>query len=85
VTTTAVVLTSLLAYRLLQDHLLAAQVVWQLGFAAAVTLALYFFRRPEIAYFYTLLPLLAAVILGWPASLLSEGLVTLLASSACST
>jgi len=74
--TPAVILTYVLSLRLLQKHLLAALVVWQIGLAAAITLAIYVFQQPVIAFFYTLLPLMAVVTVGWPAGLLTEALVT---------
>jgi signal transduction histidine kinase/CheY-like chemotaxis protein len=77
--TPLVALTCFLALRLLPRHYLAAQVVWQIGIAAAITLALYLFQRPEIAFLYALLPLMAVVTVGWPASLLAEAAVLLLA------
>ncbi len=77
--TPVVALTCALAYWLLSKQPLAAQAVWQIGLAAAITLAIYLFRRPEIAFFYTLLPLIAVVTVGWPAGLAAEGLLILLA------
>ena len=73
--TPIVTLVCALAYCLLPRQFLAAQVVWQVGLAAAITLAVYVFQRPQIAFFYALLPLMAVVVLGWRASLLAEGLV----------
>ena len=68
-------LTCALSYWLLSKHPLAAQAIWQIGLATTITLAIYVFRQPEIAFFYTLLPLIAVVTLGWPAGLLAEVLV----------
>jgi len=70
--------TCILALRSIPKNLWAAQAIWQAGLAAAITLALHLFQRPEIAFFYSLLPLMAAVTVGWSAGLLVEGLVTLL-------
>ncbi len=70
-----VALTCVLAYGLLPKQLLVAQLIWQMGLMGVITLAIYLYRQPEIAFFYTLLPLVAVVTLGWPAGLLAEGLV----------
>ncbi len=77
--TSVIVLIHALALRLLSKHLLAAQVIWQVGLTTAITLAVYTFQRPEIAFFYTLLPFTAVVTIGWPAGLLAEGVVSVLA------
>ena len=63
------------ALRLLRHNLLAAQVVWQLGFVAAVTIAVISFGRLEIAFLYALLPLVAVVTIGWQAGLIAEALI----------
>jgi len=73
--TAIVALTCALSLWLLRKSLLAAQAVWQIGIAAAITLTIYLFRQPEIAFLYALLPLMAVVTLGWLAGLLAEGLV----------
>lgn len=78
--TLVVILTWFLAYRLLPRQLLVAQVMWQLGIAGAITLAIHVFKQPEIAFFYALLPLVAAVTVGWLGGLLTEGLVIALVS-----
>jgi signal transduction histidine kinase len=73
--TPIVAATFALSLRLLARRLVAAQVVWQVGLAMAITLAVYLFQRPEMAFFYTLLPLMAVVTVGWPGGLLAEVLV----------
>ena len=65
----------LIVLRLLPRRILAAQVIWLLGLAAAITLAIFLFQSREIAFLYSLLPLIAVVMIGWPAGLLVEGLV----------
>jgi len=74
-----VLLTHALSLLLLRRRLLVAQVVWQAGLAAAITMALHIFQQPEIAFFYMLLPLLAVVTVGWPAGFIAEGVVIALA------
>ena len=73
--TAIVVFTGALSLWLLSKWLLAAQVVWQLGIAVAITLAAYVSRQPEVAFCYVLLPLIATVAVHWSAGLLAEGLV----------
>jgi signal transduction histidine kinase/CheY-like chemotaxis protein len=73
--TPVVALTFALSLWLLSRQLLAAQAVWQIGLAIAITLAVYTFQRQEMAFFYALLPLMAVVTVGWPGGLLVEGLV----------
>jgi signal transduction histidine kinase len=68
-------LTCLLALRLLSKRIVVAQVAWQVGLAVAIALALHLSQRPEVALFWVLLPLMSAVIVGWPVALLAEGLV----------
>lgn len=70
-----VALTSTISLRILPRQLLAAYAVWQAGLAAATTLALYRFQRPELGFFYMLFPLMAVLTVGWPAGLFVEGLV----------
>ena len=76
--TPVVALTCALAFYVLSKHFLVAQLVWQIGLAGAITLAVYLFQKPEIAFSYTLLPLMATLTLGWPAGLLVEGSVAAL-------
>jgi len=73
--TLVVALTCVLSLLLLSKWLLATQVVWQVGFAVAITLAVRVSQQPEVAFLYALLPLVAVVTVGWPAGLLVEGLV----------
>ena len=73
-----IVWVSICAVRLLSWSTLAAQVIWQVGLAAAVTLGMYVSRRSEVGFLYTLLPLIAAVSAGWRGVLLSAGLVAVL-------
>jgi len=84
--TVLVLLSTGFALWLLPRRLLAAQVVWQSGLALSITLALYISRQPEVMFLYTLLPLLAAITVGWQAGVLAEaaiiGLVLWIASSA---
>lgn len=59
-------------------NLVAAQVVWQTGLAGAITLMIFLYGQPEIAFLYTLLPLTAALTLGLPAAVAAQALVLLL-------
>ncbi|MBN1875221.1 MAG: response regulator [Anaerolineae bacterium] len=55
---------SVAAIRLLERQLLAAQILWLAGLYITITVAIYLFRRPDIAFLYMLLPCIAAVMLG---------------------
>ncbi|MCL6431164.1 MAG: hybrid sensor histidine kinase/response regulator [Anaerolineae bacterium] len=62
----------------LSRSVLAAQAAWQLGLAAVITLTVCVSGRPEVVFFYTLLPLMAAVSIGWPAALAAGAMVSAL-------
>jgi signal transduction histidine kinase/CheY-like chemotaxis protein len=68
-------LTGGLALWLLPRHLLATQAAWQVGLAVAITLGLYFSRRPEVVLLYALLPFIAVLTVDWRAGLLAEAVV----------
>ena len=70
-----VVAVAAVALYVLPKRLLAAQVWWLVGVGGVVVLAAYLFRRPEIAFLFALLPLMAVVTVGWPAGLLAQGFV----------
>jgi signal transduction histidine kinase/CheY-like chemotaxis protein len=74
-TTLAVLGTCGLAYWLLERNLLASQVVWQVGLALSILLAVQLFRQPMIAALCALLPLVSTVTIGWPAGLAAEAAV----------
>jgi signal transduction histidine kinase/CheY-like chemotaxis protein len=44
---------------------LLAHLILQIGLAGSITLAIYLFQKPEIAFFYALMPLVSVVCLGW--------------------
>ncbi len=70
-----IAISSALAIRLLPRQLLLAQSIWLIGLTVAISLAAYLFQRPEIAFFYMLLPLVASVTMAWPAGIFAECLV----------
>lgn len=70
-----VLLTLPLALWLLPRRLAAAQAVWQSGLAVTITLAIYTFQQPQIAFFYALLPLMTTVSLNWMVGLVVEGAI----------
>jgi len=80
-TTSVALVVCALALWMLPRHYVLAHAMWHIGLAAAITLAIYLFRRPEIGFLYALLPLLATIVVSWPAGLLAEGTVILLAWS----
>lgn len=73
--TPIVLVTCLLSIRFLPERLLVAQTVWQIGLAAAITLATVRFQQPMVGFFYALLPLMAAVTVGWQGAFLAEASV----------
>ncbi len=68
-------LTCALPLSLLSRNVVAAQIGWQIGLVFTITLAIYLFQQPEIAFFYALLPLMAVVTVGWQAGVLVESMV----------
>ena len=70
-----VIVVAAVALYVLPKRLLAAQVWWLVGVGGVAVLAAYLFRRPEIAFLFALLPLMAVVTVGWPAGLLAQGFV----------
>ncbi|MEM7342657.1 MAG: ATP-binding protein [Chloroflexota bacterium] len=71
-------LTCLATSWLVSRHLVLAQIVWQAGLIITITIALYLFEIPEIAFFYALLPLMAMITMNWFIGLFSEGVILLL-------
>ncbi len=61
-----------IAYRLLPHIYLLAHLVFQLGMAGSISLAIVLFQKPEIGFFYVLLPMIAVVCLGWRAGVVME-------------
>jgi signal transduction histidine kinase/CheY-like chemotaxis protein len=76
--TPVVVAACAFAYWATTKNLLAAQAIWQLGLAGAITTAIYLFQRPELCYFFALLPLMAVLTVGWPAGMAVELLLAAL-------
>lgn len=76
-------MTCLMTARYLARDFVLSQIIWQVGLAAAVCLAVYLFRVPMIGLLLSMLPLMSVVSLGWPAALASQlliaAVVTLLA------
>jgi signal transduction histidine kinase/CheY-like chemotaxis protein len=68
------------AYLLMHRSTAVARVVWLVGLSISIGLALAVFRRPEMLFFYALIPLLsAALTFHWQWGILAEaGLVPLL-------
>ncbi len=67
-----------LAFWLLSERYLLAQVIWQVGLVIAITLAVWAFEEPMFAFFYALLPLVAVVTMGWGAGIAMEMLIAAL-------
>ena len=71
---------SVAAYLLIGRSAGAAQAVWLVGLSITIGLALALFQRPELLFFYALIPVLAAALtFRWQWGLLAEvGMVVLL-------
>jgi signal transduction histidine kinase/CheY-like chemotaxis protein len=67
-----------LAYYVIPRHFWIAQIMWQAGLMATITLAAWLFGQVEIATLYALLPVMAVVTMGWYAGLLVTGSVACL-------
>ncbi|MBN1221416.1 MAG: hybrid sensor histidine kinase/response regulator [Anaerolineae bacterium] len=76
--TVVLMVTCGLSLWLLSKQLLAADIVWVVGLAVSITLAVYVSQQPEVMFLYALLPLMAVIIVGWPVGLLTEGLMIIL-------
>jgi len=77
--TSVFAVSSATAMLFLRKQLLIAQIIWLVGMAATVTLAVSILQAPDVAFLYALLPLAASVMIGWPAGLLAEvGVVALM-------
>lgn len=76
--TILVVLNSALALWLNARRIWLAQMLWQAGIVLIITLAAALLHWPQLGLFYTLVPLLAAMTIGWWASALSELVVLVL-------
>ncbi len=70
-----VLLSCLATLYLCGRHFLIAQVIWLVGLAGAITVAIDVLRLREIAFFYAFLPFMAVITAGWPAGLAAEGMV----------
>lgn len=60
---------------LLPRHFLLAAFAWLVGIASVISLTLFFYTIPEISFLFTLLPLMAAIMIGLPAAVLVEVLM----------
>jgi signal transduction histidine kinase/CheY-like chemotaxis protein len=67
------------AQRMLEQHYMSSQVVWQMGLALALALAIFLLDRPEIALLYALLPLIATATVGPVGGLVAEIMAALMA------
>ncbi len=72
-TTIIVLICGGIALRHLGHRLPIAQVAWQLGMFAAITISLLAFREPAVIFLYALLPLMAVITSGLLAGLVAEG------------
>jgi signal transduction histidine kinase/CheY-like chemotaxis protein len=81
--TPVVAFTTVVAVAMVSRHYLAAQVVWHIGLAAAVVIAVQTFQQPAIGIVLVLLPMVSVVTVGWPAGLVVQGMVIVAAWWLC--
>ena len=67
-----------LAYAFISRDLLLSQAIWLAGLTIFISVCLYAFRAPELAFAYILLPFMAVATLSWPAGLAMQAIVVLL-------
>uniref|UniRef100_A0A7C4PJJ1 histidine kinase n=1 Tax=Anaerolinea thermolimosa TaxID=229919 RepID=A0A7C4PJJ1_9CHLR len=72
-----IVIAALLSLRILHQHMLIARVVILIGLFIGLVLYIQALRQVELAFTFTMLPLLAALMIGWPAGVIAEGVITL--------
>lgn len=70
--TTVVMLSAGGALLLLAKRSLLAQLIWQIGIASMIAIAILFLHQPEAAILFVLLPLIAVVSAGWQMALCVE-------------
>jgi signal transduction histidine kinase len=67
-----VLLTAVVTWYLSKSHLRLAQMTAMVGLLISSVLILYLMRQPTAAFLLALLPLLAAIMMGWPAALITD-------------
>ncbi len=70
-----VITISALPLVILRSRLLLAQIIWLTGLTLAIILSVHIFQQPLLLLFSALLPLIAAVTIGWQASVVVEFLL----------
>ncbi len=65
----ALTLVFIASFTLVSRRLILAQVVWLLGIMSVITLGLVSFKTIEIAFLYTVIPLMAVTMIGWLAGI----------------
>jgi signal transduction histidine kinase/CheY-like chemotaxis protein len=73
-----VITTCAMTLLLVKSRFLLAFMILHTGLALSITVAIYLFQWPELAFFYVLLPLLSALILSWQAALISQAFLCVL-------
>lgn len=70
-------LNSFLALKILTRNYLVAHAIWQFSLIGGITALVYLFQRPEIAFFYALLPLISVITLQRFSGLIMESVIGL--------
>ena len=72
VITLGMALIGICSFRLLRNFYLLSQVIWNLGLSAMIVLAYAYYRKPEIILLFSLLPIMAEVMIGFKPTLILE-------------
>jgi signal transduction histidine kinase/CheY-like chemotaxis protein len=67
------------AWFLLVNYYLLAQIIWFLGLGVSIILGFYFYKSPDILFFFAFIPLMTEVMLGMVPTYIVEGVIIVLA------
>ena len=70
---------SALSLWMMPKWFLGAQSLWLIALTGAITLGVYVFQEPFVAFLYALIPLIAVVTIGWPGGLCAQAVVVTMA------
>ena len=73
--TLLIAIIGLIVFRLLNHFYLIAQIIWNVGLAAAIILAFFFYDEPQVLLLFCFLPIMAEVMMGLKPALILEGMI----------
>jgi signal transduction histidine kinase/CheY-like chemotaxis protein len=68
-----------LAWLLLDNYYLLAQIIWFIGLGVAILMGYYFYRSPDVMFLLAFFPIMSEVMLGIIPTVVIEGLIVLVA------